>query len=106
MKRRKTAVSMILSPDEFDILQKLADETGVSKSEYLRLIIQGIWLGRSMSEGKQVKIGGYGYSFDPQEMESLFKEVASKLEQAVNIDPVIGNKAVRYKRIKTSQKVA
>ena len=105
--RKRTSVCLILSPDEFEALQTLADETGVSKSEFLRLIIQGIWLGKSMIEGnKSVTIGGYGYSFDPSEMETLFEDVAKKLNKAVDIKPVIGNKTVRYKRIKTRQKVA
>lgn len=110
MKKRSkpTAVTLILSADEFNALQTIADEAEVTKSEFLRLIIQGIWLGRSISEGKKtsVNVGGYGYSFKPEEMELLFQEISDKLEKAVDIKPVIGNKAVRYKRIKTSKKVA
>ncbi len=102
------AVSLLLSPDEFDALQDIADEAGVTKAEYLRLLIQGIFLGKSVIEGKgnTINVGGYGYTFKPEEMELLFQEISEKLDKAVDIKPVIGNKAVRYKRIKTAKKIA
>jgi predicted transcriptional regulator len=107
-KREKTTVTLILSADEFKALQELADESGISKSEFLRLIIQGIWLGKTVTDGKKGKItiGGYGYTFDPKEMESLFQDMGEKLCKAVDVKPVIGNEQIRYKRIKTPKKVA
>lgn len=110
MKKRikPTAVTLILSGDEYNALQTIADEAEVTKSEFLRLLIQGIWLGKSISEGKNttVNVGGYGYSFKPEEMELLFQEISEKLVKAVDIKPVIGNKSVRYKRINTRKKIA
>jgi hypothetical protein len=104
--RKRTSVCLILSPDEFEALQSLADESGISKSEFLRLIIQGIWLGKTVTDGKKGKItiGGYGFTFDPKEMESLFQDMGEKLCKAVDVKPVIGNKSVRYKRIKNTEK--
>lgn len=101
-------ISVRLSQQEYNTLDFLAKEADISKAEYLRLIIQGIGLGKAMSEGKKanLNIGGYGYSFKPEEMEQLFQEVGEKLMSAVEIKPVIGNKSVRYKRIKTRKKVA
>lgn len=100
-------VSVELSTDEYKAIQKLSDDCGISKSEYLRLLIQGIYIGEQLSNGKkQVVFGGYGYSFKPDEMESLFKEVSEKLDKAIIKSPSIGEKRVRYKRINTRKKVA
>jgi predicted transcriptional regulator len=100
-------ISVELSPKEYIILQKLAEDCNISKAEYLRLIIQGIHLGDQINKGEnKVEFGGYGYSFKPEEMESLFQEVSEKLQKAIVITPTIGEKRVRYKRIKTGKKVA
>jgi hypothetical protein len=101
-------IRVILSPDEHDSLKQLADDARITKAEFLRLIIQGISLGMSMMSGKGTGfvMGGYGYSFKPQEMEQLFREIGEKLERAVDIKPIIGNPAVRYKHIRTAKKVA
>jgi hypothetical protein len=104
----RTEVRVLLSPDEHDSLKQMADDARITKSEFLRLIIQGISLGMSMMSGKGngYVMGGYGYSFKPKEMEQLFREIGEKLEKAVDIKPIIGNKAVRYKHIRTAKKVA
>ena len=100
-------IGVELSPEEYNAIQKLADDCQISKSEYLRLLIQGIYIGEQMAKGKkQVEFGGYGYSFKADEMESLFKEVSEKLEKAIIKKPTIGEKRVRYKRINTGKKVA
>lgn len=100
-------VSVELSTDEYKAIQKLSDDCGISKSEYLRLLIQGIYIGEQMAKGKkQIEFGGYGYSFKADEMESMFKEVSKKLEKAIIRKPTIGEKRVRYKRINTRNKVA
>ena len=100
-------IGVELSPDEYFAIQKLADESGISKSEYLRLLIQGITIGQKIVEGEQVVLfGGYGYSFKPEEMESLFKDISEKLEKAIVKTPTIGGKRIRYKHIKTPTKVA
>ena len=100
-------IGVELSPEEYNAIQKLADDCQISKAEYLRLLIQGIYIGEQMAKGKkQIEFGGYGYSFKADEMESLFKEVSEKLEKAVIRKPTIGEKRVRYKRIITRNKVA
>ena len=100
-------IGVELSPEEYNAIQKLADDSGISKSEYLRLLIQGIYIGEQLAKGKNnVVFGGYGYSFKPDEMENLFKEVSEKLEKAVIKTPAIGDKRIRYKSIKTRKEVA
>ena len=100
-------IGVELSIEEYNAINKLAQDCEISMSEYLRLLIQGIYIGEQMSKGKkQVEFGGYGYSFKADEMEALFKEVSEKLEKAVIIKPTIGEKRVRYKSIKTREKVA
>jgi hypothetical protein len=100
-------ISVELPVNENTILEKLSRECGISKSEYLRLLIQGIYIGEQVVKGEnQVEFGGFGYSFKADEMESLFKEVSQKLEKAIVVSPTIGGKRVRYKRIKTASKVA
>jgi hypothetical protein len=100
-------ISVELPVNENTILEKLSRECGISKSEYLRLLIQGIYIGEQVVKGEnQVQFGGFGYSFKADEMESLFKEVSKKLEKAIVVTPTIGGKRVRYKRIKTASKVA
>lgn len=100
-------ISVELPVNEYTILEKLSRDCGISKSEYLRLLIQGIYIGEQIVKGEnQVEFGGYGYSFKADEMESLFKEVSQKLEKAIVVTPTIGEKRLRYKRIKTASKVA
>jgi hypothetical protein len=100
-------ISVELPVNEYTILEKLSNECGISKSEYLRLLIQGIYIGEQVAKGEnQVEFGGYGYSFKADEMESLFKEVSQKLAEAIVVTPTIGEKRLRYKRIKTGKKVA
>ena len=86
-------IGVELSPEEYNAISKLAKDCEISMSEYLRLLIQGIYIGEQVVNGKkQVNFGGYGYSFKPDEMESLFKEVSEKLEKAIIISPSIGQK--------------
>lgn len=104
-------ISVELPVNENTFLQKLSNDCGISKSEYLRLLIQGLYLGEQIGEQinkgeKKLEFGGYGFTFKPDEMESLFKEVGEKLSKAVVVTPIIGAKNVRYKRIKTGKKVA
>jgi hypothetical protein len=105
---KEIMVSLKLSPEEFNALEILSKEAEITKGEYLRLLLKGIWFGKNISEGKkgEFKLGGYGYSFHPEQMEQLFKEVADKLEKAVVINPIGNVKRVRYKNIKTRKKVA
>lgn len=105
---KEVNISVRLSKDEFEALEFLSNEAEITKAEYLRLIIRGIWLGKTISEGKKTKLvmGEYGYSFHPEQMEELFKEIAEKLENAVEITPVVNKKRVRYKNIKTRKEVA
>jgi predicted transcriptional regulator len=102
-------ISVRLSKQEYDALENLSNEANVTKSEYLRLIVQGIWIGQQMSEGNKptVEMGGYGYSFKPEQMEELFKEIGERLVSCIDIKPIIGqNKRVRYKNIKTHKRTA
>lgn len=101
-------VSVRFSKDEFEALEMLSKEAEISKGEYIRLLVKGIWLGKNISEGKKgdFQLGGYGYSFHPEQMEELFKEVGEKLISAVEITPIGNKNRVRYKNIKTRKKVA
>ena len=100
-------IGVELSIEEYNAINKLAQDCEISMSEYLRLLIQGIYIGEQMSKGKkQVEFGGYGYSFKADEMEALFKEVGEKLISCVDIKPTMGAKRIRYKSIKTRKKVA
>lgn len=100
-------ISVELPVNENTYLEKLANDCGISKSEYLRLLIQGLCLGEQINKGEnKVEFGGYGFTFKPDEMESLFQEVAQKFANAIDITPIIGAKNIRYKRIKTGKKVA
>jgi hypothetical protein len=105
---REINLSVILPKDLFDALEILSKECNVTKAEFIRLIVQGIWLGRTISEGKKatLEMGGYGYSFKPEQMEELFKDLGEQLISCVDIKPIIGNKKIRYKRINTRKKVA
>jgi hypothetical protein len=105
---KEIMLSVKLSPDEFDALECLSKEAGITKAEYVRLILRGIWLGKTMAENEKTnfEFGGYGYSFHPEQMEELFKEVGEKLMKAVEITPIGNKKRVRFKNIKTRKKVA
>ncbi|MEI8054335.1 MAG: hypothetical protein WCH52_11410 [Bacteroidota bacterium] len=105
---KEVAISVALSYDEYKALEIISKEADVSKSEFIRLIVQGLWLGRQVAEGKKntLEMGGYGFTFKPEEMEELLKEVGERLISCVDIKPIIGHKNIRYKSIKTRKKVA
>jgi len=105
---KDVAISVVLSYNENKALEFISKEADVTKSEFIRLIVQGIWLGRQVAEGKKttLEMGGYGFTFKPNEMEELLKEVGEQLMSCVDIKPIIGHKNIRYKSIKTRKKVA
>ena len=99
-----------LSLGEFNFFQKISDESEISKSEFVRLIVQGMMLGESVSNGEnqRLDVGGYGFSFETEDMKMLVQDINDSLERFlkdVNIEPIKGNKNFRVKRIKTREKV-
>ena len=99
-----------LSLGEFDFLQRLSDESEISKSEFIRLIVQGMMLGESVSNGEnqRIDVGGYGYSFETEDMKMLVQDINSSLERFLkdaNVEQIKGHKSFRVKRIKAKEKV-
>ena len=86
-------VSLILSESDFDFLQTISNRFGVKKSEFLRLLIQGLKVGESAltNQGAKVEVGGYGIEFSQEELESFVKELEPILEglgKGVKVTPV------------------
>jgi hypothetical protein len=110
MKRNYMKLTVPLSLGEFDFLQKVSDESEISKSEFIRLIVQGMMLGESISNGEsqKVDVGGYGFSFQTEEMKMLVQDINDRLDRFlkdVNVEQIKGNKSFRVKRIKAREKV-
>jgi len=110
MKRNYMKLTVPLSLGEFNFLQKVSDESEISKSEFIRLIVQGMMLGESVSNGEiqRVDVGGYGYSFQTEEMKMLVQDINNSLERFlkdVNVEQIKGHESFRVKRIKPKEKV-
>lgn len=80
--RHGRTVHLILSESDFDFLQGISDQFGIKKSEFLRLLIQGLRVGESAmnKEGAKVEIGGYGLEFSQEYLESFVRQIEPILE--------------------------
>jgi hypothetical protein len=91
--RHGKSVSLILSESDFNFLQSISNQFGVKKSEFLRLLIQGLKVGESAmsKQGAKVEVGGYGLEFSQEDLELFVKQLEPILEglgKGVKISPV------------------
>jgi len=84
--RHGRSVNLILSESDYAFLQKMADSAGVKKSEFLRLIVQGLKVGDAImnNRGAKVEIGGYGFEFSQEYLESFIKQLEPILDHFGN----------------------
>jgi hypothetical protein len=108
--RKIISVRLVLSSEDYDTLSEVSNEAGLKRSEYLRLFIQGIRLGRKVEnqiiEGKDVNIEfqGYGFSIPTNVMENLLQSIGETLLQGVEVTELEPKNNLRKKRMKTDEK--
>ena len=80
--RHGRTVNLILSESDFEFLRQISDRFGIKRSEFLRLLIQGLRVGESAmnKEGAKVEIGGYGFEFSNEYLESFIGQIEPILE--------------------------
>lgn len=86
MSNRKTvALTLILSEFDNETLLKSANEVGLKKSEYLRLIIQGIGAG-SKKIIRPDLVNAYGFAIIDDISEKILQGISEKLINAIKYD--------------------
>ena len=98
------------------MLNELAKKTGLMKSEYLRLIIQTIYIAETTKPDDKgtykIRFGEYGFTLDKEfieeyakELESFFKGIEKRMEKVV-LSQTKRNKEIRIKNLPKHKKVA
>ena len=86
MSNTKTvSYTLILSEFDYETLWKSANEVGLKKSEYLRLIIQGIGAG-SKKIIRPDLVNAYGLAIDDDISEKILQSISEKLINALKYD--------------------
>jgi predicted DNA-binding protein len=98
-----------LSDKDMEILENLASNQGLKKSEYIRMLLQTIHIAESLKEENgniKFEIGGYGYILEKEfieeyakQMETFFEGIEKRLHRAI-IKPKKSNKKPRLLRPK------
>ena len=91
------SITLILSEFDFDTLCKSSNEVGLKKSEYLRLIIQGIGAGSKKLIMPKI-VNGYGYSISDDIAKNILKDISKKLDNSLENN--FCTKNLRNKRLK------
>lgn len=84
-------VSLRLSISDYNLLQKLADESGLHKSEFLRLMIKVIGITTKMSTAtkfeENIVENEYGWNIPKDFMETFIQDLTTGLNR-VNKTPI------------------
>jgi hypothetical protein len=102
--RTGVSVTLILSKSDFDYLQDLADRFGVKKSEFLRLLIQSLKVSEAAmtKKGTSVEIGGYGFEFSPELLQSFVTQIEALYEgysKSIKVTPVKTRQRAQNRRL-------
>jgi hypothetical protein len=96
--RNAKGVTLLLSESDFNFLQTISDQFGVKKSEFLRLLIQGLRVGESAmnKQGAKIEVGGYGIEFSQEDLELFVRQ----------LEPILGGfgKGVKVTPVKTRKR--
>ena len=103
--RESIAISVKLSEADFNTLQQLADENGISKSEYIRLLIQTIGNGKklvdSLNNGQtKLEVNGYGLHFTQDFINTFVLDITKSLEKGIKVTEPKANRLIRYRKTK------
>jgi hypothetical protein len=104
-----------LSDEDMEILDKLSKKQGLRKSEYIRALIQSLWIAETLKENEKgnytFEIGGYGYVLEKDFMEGfvkglepLFQDIEKQLNRAkIKVKKtdrrVLIRNAMKYKKV-------
>lgn len=86
-----------LSDSDMEILNTLSSKQGLKKSEYLRMLLQSLWIAETLKEDKRgnfkFEIGGYGYVLEKEfieeyisQLQGLFEGIEKRIKR-VDIKP-------------------
>jgi predicted KAP-like P-loop ATPase len=86
-------VSLILSKSDYSYLQDISSRFGLKKSEFLRILIQSLKVCEACTthQGTSVEVGGYGYEFSPQLLQSFVSEIETLIDgysKSIRVTPV------------------
>jgi predicted DNA-binding protein len=110
------AILLRLSESDMAMLDTLATKQGLAKSEYLRLIIQTIYIAETTSPNDKgaykFNFGEYGFTLDKEfieqyakELEGFFVGIEKRMEKVL-LSQTKRNKEVRIRRVVKPKKVA
>jgi hypothetical protein len=110
------ALLLRLSESDMAMLDELCNRQGLNRSEYLRLIIQTIYIAETTSPDDKgtykIRFGEYGFTLDKEfieqyakELEGFFKGIEKRMEKVV-LSQTKRNKEVRIRRGIKPKKVA
>jgi hypothetical protein len=85
MQIKKKQFKFSLSENDFNMLDGLAKDSNMSKSEFLKTIIQLIGVTQQIAETdripENIQIGGYGITFPPEVMQPFYDNLAQAFEK-------------------------
>jgi len=109
-------LSLRLSETDMNMLDYLSKNQGLMKSEYLRLLIQTLYIAETtkpdINGNYKINVGDYGFQLDKdfiedyaKELEGFFNGIEKRMEKVV-LSQTKTNKAIRIKRAIKPKKVA
>lgn len=85
MQIKKKQFKFSLSENDFNMLDGLAKDSNMSKSEFLKTIIQLIGVTQQIAETdripENIQIGGYGITFPMEVMQPFYDNLAQAFEK-------------------------
>jgi hypothetical protein len=110
------AILLRLSDNDMKMLNELSEKQGLMKSEYLRLLIQTLYIAETTKPDTKGNykfvVGDYGFQLDKdfiedyaKELEGFFNGIEKRMEKVV-LSQTKTNKAIRIKRAIKAKKVA
>ena len=85
MQIKKKQLLINLSENDFNMLDVLSKDANMSKSEFLKTIIQLIGVTQKIAESdripENIQIGGYGITFPMEVMQPFYDNLASAFEK-------------------------
>jgi hypothetical protein len=110
------SMNLRLSESDWMMLDTLSKKQGLKKSEYLRLLIQTIYIAETTKPDDKgsykIRFGEYGFTLDKEFIEQYAKELEGffmgieKRMQKVVLSQTKRDKEVRVKRVLKPKKVA
>lgn len=109
-------LSLRLSESDMAMLETLAKKQGLMKAEYIRLLIQTIYIAETTKPDDKgtykIRFGEYGFTLDKEfieeyakELESFFVGIEKRMEKVV-LSQSKRSKEVRLRKVVKPKKVA